>query len=133
MARITLRFAGLKYSDRLFTVTGIEITDKPRWDRLPQLEGSRIAGQTISINTEYSPAGYRLLSASIWACLASSADLAVSEFVTLLTSDACERLGDVSSRPITIPEYAVGKHLVGYVSLESISTGNRYSQTTWMA
>ncbi len=134
VARLKLRYAGLEYSDRYWTHTGIKIQNAPLWGRLPKLVGSRIVGQQVSMDVDFSPQDYEVSKeSSIWACFAGSAEAAISEFATLLTSGQCEWLGNLVSQPVTIVESAVGKYLVGNVRLKSNFTGLEYDQTTWMA
>lgn len=134
VARLKLRFGGLEYSDRMWTSSGPEIRETPMWGRIPMLVGGRVVGQQVSLDVRDSPQGYKVLNdSSIWACIASSAEAAISDFANLLTNGACDWLGSLSSQPITIRESAVGKYLVGNVTLESNLTGFQYSQTTWLA
>jgi hypothetical protein len=133
-ARLKLGSTGPSSSQRQIHIGGPEVLASPMWGRLPKLMGSQIVGQGVYLDVDYSPSGYEVLNESaIWACSADSPQAAISEFRKLLSSGACDWLGDMSSQPIIIRESAQGKYLVGDVAVASERTNNKYLQTTWQA
>jgi len=136
-ARLKLRYLDYAPSEREYSVGGRQVGEGPIWPRQPQLTGSSIVGQEVSLDLGesdgYVPSGYEVLRlSSIWACPAGSATEALMTFEVLLADQKCDWLGDMDTN-IAIPESALGKYLVGNARIRSRATGRILSQTTWRA